>query len=110
MALLPVQTILQASTTPAAQTPSASDTIAAGSFGAYGVILRIITAGTGSSVSVLDPTLSGLGNAGTVVAVTAPATGVRMVFIPRAAINPSTGVATVTSSSQATMTYELYTY
>jgi hypothetical protein len=110
MALLPVQSILQAGTTPAAQTPSASDTIAAGSFGTQGVIVRVITAGTGSNISVLDPTTTQLGNAGTVVALAAPATGARMLLVPRAAINPSTGVATITSSSQATMTYELYTY
>lgn len=110
MALLPVQSVLQAGTTPSAQTPSASDTIAAGSFGAYGVIVRVITTGTASNVATLDPTTSGLGNAGTVVALAAPATGIRMLFVPRAAINPSTGVATLTSSSQAGMTYELYTY
>jgi hypothetical protein len=110
MALLPVQSILQAGTTPAAQTPSASDTIAAGSFGTQGIIVRVITTGTGSNISTLDPTTTGLGNAGTVVALAAPATGSRMLLVPRAAINPSTGVATITSSSQAGMTYELYTY
>jgi hypothetical protein len=110
MALLPVQSILQAGTTPSAQTPSASDTIAASSFGAQGVAMRVITTGTSSNISVLDPTTTGLGNAGTLVPLAAPATGVRMLYIPRAAINPSTGVATVTSSSQAGMTYELYTF
>jgi hypothetical protein len=110
MALLPVQSVLQAGTTPSAQTPSASDTIAAGSFGAYGVIVRVITTGTLSNISVLDPTTTQLGNAGTVVALAAPATGSRMLFIPRAAINPSTGVATLNSSSQTGLTYELYTY
>lgn len=109
MALLPVQSILQAGTTPAAQTPSASDTIAAGSFGAQGVAMRVITTGTASNISVVDPTTTGLGNAGTLVPLAAPATGVRMLFVPRAAIN-SSGVATITSSSQTGLTYELYTF
>jgi hypothetical protein len=110
MALLPVQSILQAGTTPAAQTPSASDTIAAGSFGVNGVAMRVITTGTLSNISVLDPTTTGLGNAGTLVPLAAPATGARMLLVPRAAINPATGVATITSSSQTGLTYELYTY
>jgi hypothetical protein len=110
VALLPVQSILQAGTTPAPQTPSASDTIAAGSFGSQGVAVRAITPGTASNISVLDPTTTGLGNAGTLVPLAAPATGSRMLLVPRAAINPATGVATITSSSQTGLTYELYTY
>jgi hypothetical protein len=108
MALLAFQSVVQTGTTPSAITPTASDTIPSAAFGPNGCFLRVITTGTASNVSVLDPNTTALGNAGTVVALAAPATGVRMVLIPRAAIN-SSGVATVTSSSQAGMTYELYT-
>lgn len=109
MALQASQSVVTTGTTPAAITPSASDTIAAGSFGVQGVYMRVITTGTATNVAVLDPGFSPIGNPGTVTAVAAPATGVRMVLIPNAAINSSTGVATVTFSGALTgVTYELY--
>lgn len=107
MAALTSQTFAQAGTTPAVITPTASDTIAAAQFGAVGVVLRAITTGTTSNLSVLDPGSTSLGNAGTVTPIALPATGARMIRIPTSAIN-SSGVATVTSSSQAGLTYELY--
>lgn len=111
MTLQASQNIAQAGTTPAALTPAASDTIAEGSFGPIGVIARIITTGTATDVAVTDPNTTLLGNAGTAVPLSAPATGVRMLLIPRAAINQSTGVATVTFSGARTgVTYELYRY
>jgi hypothetical protein len=108
LTLLVPQSVVQTGTTPTAITPTASDTIPASAFGPNGAFLRVITTGTASNISVLDPTTTQLNNPGTVTALAAPATGVRMLLIPRAAIN-SSGVATVTSSSQAGMTYELYT-
>lgn len=110
MTLMTPQSILQAGTTPAPITPTASDTIAVTTSGPYGWVLRVITTGTTSNVSVADPTPTQIGNAGTVVPLAAPATGVRMVFIPKAAANQTTSLVTVTSSSQAGMTYELYPY
>ena len=98
--------------TPTPITPSAgspgSDTIAAGQMGPNGCVLRVITSGTASNVSVLDPNLTALGNPGTVSALAAPATGVRWLPIPPSAVDPVTGNATVTSSSQTGLTYELY--
>lgn len=112
MAALTSQSIVQTGTTPAVITPAAgspgSDTIASGQFGPTGCVLRVITTGTASNISVLDPGTTDLGNPGTVTALAAPATGVRMLFIPLAAINMATGNATVTSSSQTGLTYELY--
>jgi hypothetical protein len=109
MALQASQSVVTTGTTPAAITPTASDTIAAASFGVAGVYLRVITTGTATNVAVLDPTFSALSNPGTVTAVAAPATGVRMILVPRAAISPSTGLATVTFSGALTgVTYELY--
>lgn len=97
-------------TTPAAITPTASDTFASGSFGTTGLLMRVITTGTATNVSILDPGTTGLGNAGTAASLSAPATGARMLLIPRAAINPSTDLATVTFSSVTGATYELYRY
>jgi hypothetical protein len=95
--------------TPAAITPTASDTIAESQFGANGCLLRLITSGTLTNVSVLDPGASALGNPGTAINLASPASGVRMLQIPRAAINPNTGLATVTFSGALTgVTYELY--
>ncbi|MEU4367553.1 hypothetical protein [Micromonospora chersina] len=109
MALQAAQSVLPTGTTPAPITPTASDTIAESSFGANGVFMRVITTGTATNVAVQDPGLTPSANPGTVTAVAAPATGVRMILIPRTAINPATGVATVTFSGALTgVTYELY--
>lgn len=109
MALQASQTVSAgALSTPAAITPSASDTIAASSFGVNGVILRIITTGTATNVVVLDPGVTPSNNAGSPPTLAAPATGVRETLIPLSAINPSTQVATVTFSGALTgVTYEL---
>lgn len=109
MTLQTPQSVVTTGTTPAPITPTASDTFPAGSFGPNGVYLRVITTGTATNVSVLDPGFTASSNPGTVTAVAAPATGVRMVLVPRSAIN-SSGVATVTFSGALTgVTYEIYT-
>jgi hypothetical protein len=82
-----------------------------GSFGPSGVIMRVITTGTATNVAVQDPGATPLGNPGTVTAVAAPATGIRMILIPVSAVSQSTNVATVTFSGALTgVTYELYRY
>lgn len=110
MALQASQTIVTTGTTPAVITPTVSDTIAAASFGQQGCAMRVITTGTLTNVSVLDPNFTAQSNPGTVTAVACPATGVRMILIPLSAVSPSTGVATVTFSSITGATYELYRY
>ena len=98
-----------AGTTPSALTPAATDTIAEASFGSVGLYARAITTGTATNVTVLDPNTTIQGSIAAPAAVAAPATGVRMIFIPRAAINPATGLASVTFSGALTgVTYELY--
>lgn len=95
-------------TTPTAITPAASDTIARSQFGATGVLGRVITTGTATTLTITDPTTTGLGNAGTLASQTAPATGSRMFFVPLAAIN-SSDLATLNWSGVLTgVTYELY--
>lgn len=109
MTLQVSQQPVAAGITPTALTPAASDTIAEASFGPRGLYARVITTGTATDVAVLDPGATAQSNPGTVTPVSAPATGVRMVFIPRAAIAPATQQATVTFSGARTgVTYELY--
>lgn len=95
-------------TTPTALTPAASDTIARSQFGPNGVLLRIITTGTATTLTVSDPTTTGLGNVGTLASQTCPSTGSRLAFIPLAAINPAdSDRATLNFSGTLTgVTYE----
>jgi len=97
-------------TTPTPLTPAATDTIAESSFGPNGLVMLVITTGTATNVTVLDPGLTaGMGYAGTVPSLAGTATGHRALFIPRAAINPTTGVASVTFSGALTgVTYYLF--
>jgi hypothetical protein len=109
MTLQVSQAVIPAGITPSALTPAASDTIAAGSFGSDGIYARVITSGTATNVQVLDPNFTVQGNQGQPTpAVACPSTGVRMIYIPVSAVNQATGVATVTFSATAGVTYELY--
>jgi hypothetical protein len=89
-------------TTPNPLTPAATDTFAEGSFGPQGLHLLVLTTGTLTNLGVLDPSLSDLGYAGTVPSLAGTATGHRMIFVPRSAINPATGLASVTFSGALT--------
>lgn len=109
MTLRTPQSVVTTGTTPSAITPTASDTFPAAAFGPNGIYLRVITTGTATNVAVLDPGTTASSNPGTVTPVAAPSTGVRMILVPRTAID-STGVATVTFSGALTgVTYEIYT-
>jgi hypothetical protein len=110
MAALTSVSITTAGATPAPAAVSASDTIARTQFGPNGCLMRVINAGgTIDNVSVADPNLTLLGNAGTVVPVAVPiTTGIRMIYIPLAACSNSTDLATVTHSFTTTVTCELY--
>lgn len=90
-------------------TPTASDTIPAALFGPAGLTMRLITTGTTTTLTLTDPNRTPLGNLGTPGTVVAPATGVREISIPTAAIDPATQVATLGFSGALTgVTYELY--
>jgi hypothetical protein len=109
MTLRTPQSVVTTGTTPSAITPTASDTFPGSAFGPNGMFLRVITTGTATNVAVLDPGFSPSSNPGTVTPVAAPATGIRMILVPRTAID-SSGVATVTFSGALTgVTYETYT-
>lgn len=110
MAALTSVSITNAGATPAPTAVASSDTIAATQFGSNGCILRVINAGgTVDNVTISDPTVTDLGNAGTPAIVAVPiTTGIRMIFIPTIAINQSTQQATVNHSFTTTVTCELY--
>jgi len=96
-------------TNPSPLTPAAVDTIDRSQFGPNGVMGRVITTGTLTTLTVTDPTTTGLGNVGTLASQTTSATGNAMFFIPLAAIAPATGLATLNWSGARTgVTYELY--
>lgn len=96
-------------TTPAPLTPQATDTIAQSSFGPNGLMMIVVTTGTSTNVTVLDPTKSDMGYAGTVPTLTGTATGHRALFIPLSAIDPATQLATVTFSGALTgVSYYLF--
>lgn len=109
MTLNAAQSVLITGTTPAPFTPTASDTISGNDvIPGGGCILRVVTTGTATNVSILDPNLTAQGNPGTVSAVACPSSGVRYIFIPPSAVAPSTFVATVTFSGALTgVTYDL---
>lgn len=89
-------------TTPTPLTPAASDTFDLSSFGPNGLQLFIVTTGTTTDVTVLDPTVTQVGYAGTVPTLTGTATGHRALFVPRDAVSRSTGLATITFSGART--------
>jgi hypothetical protein len=107
MALQASQVVTTAGITPATIAATTSDTIAEGSFGPAGVNMRVVTTSTATNVSVQDPNYTASSNLGTVTPVAIGTASVRKIFIPRSAVNPTTGVATVTFSAATGVSYEL---
>lgn len=109
MALNAAQSVLTTGTTPAPYTPTASDTISANDIiPGGGCVLRVVTTGTATNVQIVDPGVTPMGNAYNPVPVACPATGVRYILVPVAAVNQGTGVATVTFSGALTgVTYDV---
>jgi len=97
-------------TTPAPITPQTTETFAQGCFGTQGMRMRIKTTGTLTNVTVLDPGQTPSSNPGAPAAQPTPATGERELLVPNSAVNPATGLATVTFSSITGVTYEIYRY
>lgn len=109
MALVAAQSVVAAGTTPAPITPTASDTIAASDIDpGGGCVLRVVTTGTATNVTISDPGLTPLGNpVPTPTAVACPATGVRYIFVAPSAVNRTSGVVTVLFSGALTgVTYD----
>jgi hypothetical protein len=97
-----------AGTVVTATTPTASDTISVALLGDQGGNLRVQTTGTLSNLTISDSGSTPAGNATTATAVAMSATQIRNVFISPKRADPNTGLITITSSSQAGMSYELY--
>ena len=89
-------------TTPTPLTPAATDTFAETSFGPNGITLLVLTTGTLTNLTVLDPGVTPQGYAGTVPSLAGTATGHRVLTVPRTAINPATNLASVTFSGALT--------
>ncbi|WP_428964106.1 hypothetical protein [Micromonospora fluostatini] len=87
---------------------NSTDTIAASDVGMYGALL-VVNNGGGSSITVTitDPGVTAVGNAGTTVAQSVPAGARRWLRILPGHVNRSTGVATVTYSGTTSVTAEL---
>jgi hypothetical protein len=84
---------------------SASDTIAAADLGQRGAYLVVINGGgSPDTVTVVDPGFSPAGNAGTSLTNSVTNATSEVMFIPAAAVNPATSVATVTHSFTTTVT------
>lgn len=108
MTLNAAQTVTAAGLTASPYSATTSDTVSAVDIiPAGGVVMRIITTGTAANVSVLDPNSTIQGNPGTVTAITTAATGTKYLYIPPAAVNSGTSVATVTFSTTTGVTYDL---
>lgn len=87
---------------------TSSDTISGSDVGLYGALL-VVNNGGGSSITVTitDPGVTAVGNAGTTVAQSVPAGGRRWLRILPGHVNKTTNVATVTYSGTTTVTAEL---
>jgi Ca2+-binding RTX toxin-like protein len=109
MAALTATTTTLAGVAPSPASVAASDTIAEAQFGSAGVILRVINGGASSdTVTITDPTTTALGSAATNPTVAVANGAAKMILIPRTAINPSTGVATVAHSYTTSVTCEVW--
>lgn len=109
MAALTATSITQAGVLAAPAAVASSETIAEAQFGAAGVVLRVINGNASSdTVTITDPNTTVMGSAATNPTVAVANGTTKSIFIPRSAINPATGVATVAHSVTATVTYELY--
>jgi hypothetical protein len=65
--------------------------------------------GSAVTVTVLDSSLTPAGNASANLTVSVPATtGERFIYIPQSAVNPATGLISVTFSATASVTAEWF--
>lgn len=110
MAALTSTALTLAGVTPSAVAVASSDTVAESQFGSTGLIARVINAGgSPDTVTIVDPTKTPMSSSPTNPTVSVPATtGVRMILIPKTAVDPTSGVATINHSSTTSVTIELY--
>lgn len=109
MAALTATNSAIAGTAPAPTAVAASDTIAAGQFGATGVDVRVINAGgSPDTVTIVDPNLTQMGSAATNPTAVVTNATTKVIFVPLSAINASTQVATLNHSFTTSVTCEVW--
>jgi Ca2+-binding RTX toxin-like protein len=109
MSALTATPIVQSGVAASPAAVAATDTIAESQFGSTGVILRVINGGASSdNVTVADPGTTPMGNGASAAPVAVANGATTTILVPRAAIDPATGYATVTHSYTTSVTYELY--
>ena len=105
MALSTVQAISAGGLNPAYATPNSSESIVPSDR----QFLHVKNAsGASMNVTVTDAGSTPAGNAGPAIVVAVPAAGERMIFLPTALANPSTGLITVAFSVTASITAALF--
>lgn len=100
MALLTLQSVSTAGLNPTFSAPTASDTIAA-----TGGVMWYHMKFSGSTVqtfTIVDGGRTAAGAASANLTMATPASGDRVILIPQAAVNPATGLITVTFSAALT--------
>ncbi|GAB2951895.1 hypothetical protein GCM10027280_45350 [Micromonospora polyrhachis] len=108
MALLTASSVTQSASNVAPAAIGTSNTISAGDIGTRGCLLNVINGAAASvDVTLVDPGRTPAGNAG-LVSAQAVANGTDRWFrLGPALVDPATGVATVTVSAAASVTYKL---
>lgn len=106
MALLPTQSITSAGLTPTTTAASGGgDTVAPASVADDRTMLYVLNGGGSPiTVTVADPGKTPAGNSGTAPAISVAAGAASYIPIPPGAINPSTGLASITYSAVTTVT------
>ena len=108
MAALTSQAVTVAGITPSAVAVSSSDTIAQAQFGPVGLLVRVINAGASpDTVTIVDPNLTAIGSAATNPTVSVTNGTTKEFLLPAAAVNQSTGLATLQHSFTTSVTIEL---
>lgn len=108
MALLSAVSVTSAATTVTAAAVASTDTVAQSDIGTNGALLNVINgAGSPITLTISDPGVTGVGNAGTTSAQSVAAGTDRWFRLSPGHVNPATGVATLTYSSATTVTYKL---
>lgn len=108
MALLTAVSVGTAKTTVTAAAVSSSDTISQSDIGLNGALLQVINGSGGSiNVTIADPGVTAIGNAGTTSPQAVGAGTDGWFLIAPGHVNPSTGVATVAFSGTTSVTYKL---
>jgi hypothetical protein len=105
MAALTVNSVTAAGFVPAyVSAAGGGDTIDGTTAAAGRVFIHVKNGGSSMTVTIADPGLTPLGNAGSAAAVTVGGSAEKMIYIPPAAVNASTGVVNLTYSAVTSVT------